>query len=694
MRLRLLTSVLFTTALLVGCGDSDTASAPAAAPQAAPAVEPEFVVEADRFADIRVLRYRIPGWETLSLEQKQLLYYLSEAGMSGRDIMWDQNYRHNLRIRRTLEEIVRHYPGDRTTAEWNAFMTYAKRVWFANGIHHHYAGDKFVPGFSSEYFRTLAEQSAPNSTWPLDENQTLDGLLTMLDPIMFDPTVDPRKTETGAGVDKVVSSAVNFYSGVTEAEVVAFYAARRSNDDSRPVSWGLNSTLVKENGQLVEKVWKVGGRYTQALERVVYWLEQAIAVAEDDDQRRALELLVKYYRSGDLADFDAYNIAWVADTASRVDAINGFIEVYNDPLGMRGSYESVVSFRDDEATRRIGAIAAQAQWFEDNSPILPRHRKANVTGVTGKVITVVSETGDSSPVSPSGINLPNSGWIRAEHGSKSVVLANIRAANDASPNPALEEFAASADEVARSKQWAELGSNLFVDMHEVIGHASGVVDPEVGTPTETLKQYYSPLEEGRADLVALYYLMDPKLIEIGVMPSLDVGKQQYDAYFRAGLLTQLQRIEPGKNLEEAHMRNRQMIAAWVLEKAQADNSVERITRDGETFFVVHDYERVRDLFGELLREVQRIKSEGDFAAGQALIESYGTVVDPALHAEVLRRYEPLNVAPFSGYINPRLTPVRAPGSEEITDVLVDYPSDFTEQMLDYAATYSFLPTVN
>jgi dipeptidyl-peptidase-3 len=506
--------------------------------------------------------------------------------------------------------------------------------------------------------------------------------------------MDPRKTETAAGVDKVVSSAVNFYSGVTEAEVVTFYAARRRNDDSRPVSWGLNSTLVKENGQLVEKVWKVGGRYTQALERVVYWLEQAISVAEDDAQRQALELLVQYYRSGDLADFDAYNIAWVADTTSRIDAINGFIEGYNDPLGMRGSFESVVSFRDDDATRRIGAIAGQAQWFEDNSPILPRHRKANVTGITGKVITVVSETGDSSPVSPSGINLPNSGWIRAEHGSKSVVLANIRTANDASPNPALEEFAASPDEVALSKQWAELGSNLFVDMHEVIGHASGVLDPEVGTPTETLKQYYSPLEEGRADLVALYYLMDPKLIEIGVMPSLDVGKQQYDAYFRAGLLTQLQRIEPGKNLEEAHMRNRQMIAAWVLEKAQADNSVERVTRDGETFFVVHDYDRVREHFGELLREVQRIKSEGDFAAGQALIESYGTVVDPTLHAEVLRRFEPLNVAPFSGYINPRLTPVRASGSDEITDVRVEYPDDFAEQMLDYAARYSLLPTVN
>jgi dipeptidyl-peptidase-3 len=694
MHPRLLASALIGTAYLYGCGDPGTGSPPAAVPPGGAQAEPEFVVEADRFADIRVLRYRIPGWESLSLQQKKLLYFLREAGMSGRDIMWDQNYRHNLRVRRTLEEIVRRYPGDRTTADWNAFMVYVKRVWFANGIHHHYSGDKLTPGFSSEYLRTLAQQSAANAMWPLDEGQTLDELLTELEPILFDRAVAARKIETAAGVDKVMASAVNFYSGVTEAEVVEYYAARSDADDPRPVSWGLNSRLVRENGELVEKVWKVGGTYTQALERVVSWLEQAISVAENDAQRRALELLVQYYRSGDLRDFDAYNIAWVKDTASRVDAINGFIEVYNDPLGMRGSFESVVSFRDDEATRRIASIAGSAQWFEDNSPIMPAHRKTNVTGITGKVITVVSEAGDASPVSPSGINLPNSGWIRAEHGSKSVVLSNIRAANDASPNPALDEFAASAEEIARAKQWAELGGNLFVDMHEVIGHASGVVNAGIGTPTETLKQYYSPLEEGRADLVALYYLMDPKLIEIGVMPSLDVGMQQYDNYFRSGLLTQLYRIEPGKNLEEAHMRNRQMIAAWVFEKAQADRGVERITRDGETFFVVRDYQRVRELFGELLREVQRIKSEGDFAAGQALIENYGTVVDGELHAEVLRRHEPLDVAAFSGFINPRLVPVMAPGTNEITDVRVDYPEDFAEQMLEYAASYSFLPTVN
>jgi dipeptidyl-peptidase-3 len=692
MRLRLLVCTLIGLALLYGCGGPEPASPPAEGPSAS--TEPEFAIEADRFADIRVLRYRIPAWESLSLQQKKLLYFLTEAGMSGRDIMWDQNYRHNLRVRRTLEEIVRHYPGDRTTADWNSFMTYTKQVWFANGIHHHYAHDKFTPGFSADYFRSLARASAPNATWPLDAGQDLEQLLEMLAPILFDPAVDARKTVTAADVDKVASSAVNFYSGVTEAEVVAYYETRRDSTATRPISWGLNSRLAKEDGAVVEEVWKVGGLYTQALERVVYWLEQAITVAEDDAQRRALELLVEYYRSGDLADFDAYNIAWVEDTASRVDAINGFIEVYNDPLGMRGSFESVVSFTDEEATGRIGAIASNAQWFEDHSPIMADHKKANVTGITGKVITVVSEAGDASPASMSGINLPNSGWIRAEHGSKSVVLANIRAANDASPNPALEEFAASAEEVARSKQWAELGGNLFVDMHEVIGHASGVVEPEVATPTETLKQYYSPLEEGRADLVALYYLLDPKLVEIGVMPSLDVGKQQYDAYFRNGLLTQLYRIEPGKNIEEAHMRNRQMISAWVLERAEPDKAVERVTRDGETFIVVHDYERVRELFGELLREVQRIKSEGDFAAGQALIETYGTVVDPTIHAEVLRRYEALDVAAFSGFINPKLVPVRAPGSDEITDVVVEYPDDFTEQMLDYATRYSFLPAVN
>lgn len=707
-RLRLLAALIMTTTLLQSCTDEPVATAPVAdapASVAAPAAPPElaaepaaadFQYEADRFADIRILRYQVPGFEELTLQQKQLLYFLAQAGMSGRDMLWDQNYKHNLRIRRTLEEIVRHYPGNRDTAEFGDFLTYAKRIWFANGIHHHYSSNKFQPGFTPAYFRALVQDSAPAASFPLDDGQSVDALLTLLEPILFDPTVAPKKVNTAPDVDKVLASATNFYEGVTEAEVTAFYESRIDRNDPRPVSWGLNSKLVKENGEVVEKVWKIGGMYSAALEQVVYWLEQAITVAENDAQRRALELLVQYYRSGDLADFDAYNVAWVADTASTIDVINGFIEVYNDPLGYRGSFESVVSIRDEDATQRIGAIADYAQWFEDNSPIMAEHKKASVQGITGKAITVVSESGDASPATPIGINLPNSAWIRAEHGSKSVSLSNITAAYNSSESGALVEFAYSDEEVARSRQWAELSGHLHTDMHEVIGHASGIINPGVGGTTETLKQYASPMEEGRADLVALYYMMDPMLMEIGVMPSMDVGIAEYDSYIRNGLLTQLYRIEPGNQIEEAHMRNRQEIAAWAYEHGRDENVIERLNRDGKTYFVINDYQRLRELFGELLREHQRIKSEGDFAAAQFLIETYGTKVDPELHAEVLRRYETLNVAPYSGFINPRLMPVveNTANGVEIVDVKVEYPTDFVEQMLEYAQSYSHLPTVN
>lgn len=706
-RLRILAAVIMTTTLLQSCADEPAATAPApvdapsalATPPAAAAAEAEaddFQYEADRFADIRILRYQVPGFEELSLQQKKLLYFLAQAGMSGRDILWDQNFKHNLRIRRTLEEIVRYYPGNRETAEFSEFLTYAKRVWFANGIHHHYSNNKFAPGFTPAYFRTLIQDSAPSASFPLDDGQSIDGLLSMLEPILFDPAVAPKKVNTAPDVDKVLSSATNFYEGVTEAEVMAFYESRIDRNDPRPISWGLNSKLVKENGAVVEKVWKIGGMYSAALEQVVYWLEQAITVAENDAQRRALELLVQYYRSGDLADFDAYNVAWVADTESAIDVINGFIEVYNDPLGYRGSFESVVSVRDEEATQRIGAIAEHAQWFEDNSPIMAEHKKASVQGITGKAINVVSESGDASPATPIGINLPNSAWIRAEHGSKSVSLSNITAAYNSSESGALVEFAYTEEEVARSRQWAELSGHLHTDMHEVIGHASGLINPGVGGTTETLKQYASPMEEGRADLVALYYMMDPMLIEIGVMPSLDVGMAEYDGYIRNGLLTQLYRIEPGNQIEEAHMRNRQEIAAWAFEHGRAENVIERVVRDGKTYFVINDYQRLRELFGELLREHQRIKSEGDFAAAQNLIENYGTKVDPELHAEVLRRYASLNVAPYSGFINPRLMPVVENTSTgvEIIDVKLEYPDDFVEQMLEYAQSYSHLPHEN
>ncbi len=709
LKLRPLASLIMAAVMLQACGGGtetvpppmEAATTAAVPAQVAQTEEPaaatdEFVYEADRFADIRILRYQIPGFDELTLQQKQLLFFLSQAGMSGRDMMWDQNFKHNLRIRRTIEEIMRHYPGDRATPEFNAFLTYAKRMWFANGIHHHYSSNKFQPEFSAEYFRQLAEESSPSASWPLDEGQSFEQLLAMLEPIMFDPAVAPKKVNTAADVDKIAASSVNFYEGVMEAEVVAFYDELSDPNDPTPVSYGLNSKLVKENGELVEKVWKVGGMYSQAIEQVVYWLEQAITVAENDKQRTALELLVKYYRSGDLADFDAYNVAWVADTESAIDVTNGFIEVYNDPLGFRGSYESVVSVRDIEATKRIGAIAEYAQWFEDNSPIMPEHKKADVTGITGKAIVVVSETGDASPATPIGINLPNSAWIRAQHGSKSVSLTNISAAYNSSESGALAEFAWSEEEIARARAHAELSGYLHTDMHEVIGHASGRINEGVAEESSTLKQYASTMEEGRADLVALYYMMDPMLMEIGVMPSMEVGMAEYDNYIRNGLMTQLYRIEPGQQIEEAHMRNRQEIAQWALERGREQNVIERKQRDGKTYFVINDYEALRQIFGELLREHQRIKSEGDFAAAQNLVENYGTKVDPELHAEVLQRYASLNVAPYSGFINPRLVPVveNTANGINILDVKVEYPDDFVEQMLEYAQSYSFLPTVN
>lgn len=656
----------------------------------------EFEYEADRFADIRIMRYPIPGFDDFSIQQKKLLYFLSQAGMSGRDIMWDQNYKHNLRIRRTIEEIIKHYPGDRSTEEFNAFLTYAKQMWFASGIHHHYSNDKFSPEFTAEYFAEIIFASADNSSFPLDEGQSLADLVEFLNPVIFDPDVDPKKVNTSPELDKVVASAVNFYENVTEEEVVAFYESRAAGDNPRPVSWGLNSKLTRENGEIVEKVWKVGGMYTEAIEQIVYWLEQAISVAETNEQSTALELLIRYYRSGDLADFDAYNIAWVADTESPIDMINGFIEVYNDPLGYRGSFESVVSIRDEDATLRIGRIAEIAQWFEDNSPIMDEHKKAEVVGITGKAIIVVSETGDASPATPVGINLPNSSWIRTDYGSKSVSLSNITAAYNSSEGGTLEEFAWSEQEIERSKTYREIGGHLFTDMHEVIGHASGKINEGIGTTRETLKQYASPMEEARADLVALYFMMDSKLLELGVMPSLDVGRARYDSYIRNGLMTQLYRIEPGNQIEEAHMRNRQEIAAWAYERGLPENVIERIVRDNKTYFLINDYQRLREIFGELLREHQRIKSEGDFAAAQFLIENYGTQVDLELHTEVLERYAALNVAPYSGFINPRLVPVVENTAEgvEIIDVSVEYPDDFVSQMLEYADRYSFLPTIN
>ncbi|MFH0946607.1 MAG: dihydrofolate reductase [Planctomycetota bacterium] len=648
-----------------------------------------FQYEADRFADLRVLRYQVPGFEDLALEKKKLCYYLYEAALSGREIIYDQKYRYNLAIKRTLEQIVRHYPGNRETDDFQNFMVYVKRVWFSNGIHHHYGNRKFKPGFSFETFASYAREST-KGRFPTRDGQSLEELLAELRPVMFDPSVDAKLVNKEAGVDLVTTSAVNFYQGVTQAEVEAFYAAMGDPSDPRPPSYGLNSQLVKQDGKLVERVWKVGGMYDAALSRVVHWLKKASKVAENEEQRQALDLLIKFHQSGDLKDYDDYSIAWVRDTASEVDVVNAFIEVYNDAMGYRGSFEAVVSVRDPIATQRVEKIAENAQWFEDNSPLMPEHKKAVVKGITGKAINVVVEAGDSSPSTPIGINLPNANWIRAEHGSKSVTLANIVNAYNQAQGGSLAEFAYDSEELELGKEYGELGGMLHTDMHEVIGHASGQINPGIGTPQETLKNYSSTLEEARADLVALYYLMDQKLVDLGLVPSLDVGRAQYNGFIRNGLMLQLRRLELGDQVEEDHMRNRQLVARWALEKGADRKVIERKEKDGKTCFVINDHEALRELFGQLLREIQRIVSEGDFAAGQALVEKYGVKVDLELHREVLKRYEALNVAAYSGFINPRLEPVKQDG--RIVDVNIEYPADFTEQMLEYAEKYAFLPT--
>jgi dipeptidyl-peptidase-3 len=647
----------------------------------------------DRFADVQVLPYEVPGFDQLNLQEKKLAYYLSQAALSGRDIIYDQNYEHNLRIRRLLSAVVDTYGGDRSSEDYLGLLDYAKRVWFANGIHHHYSSDKMLPDFTPEALAEMVRRSDA-SRLPLEDGQTVEDLLTLLQDPIFDPDTASKKVNLDPDVDQLTGSATNYYRDVTAAEATAFYAAKVDADPARPVSWGLNSQLAKIDGELVERTWKIGGMYSPAIEQIVYWLEKAATVAENDLQRAWIEKLIEYYRSGDLGDYDDYNIAWVADTESRVDAINGFTEVYGDPLGYRGAWESVVSIRDLEATHRISTIGGQAQWFEDNSPIMDEHKKVNVVGISAKVITVVMEGGDSAPSTVIGINLPNSNWIRKEHGSKSVTLGNIMESYEiASAASGLsDEFSLTDDEKERNQKYAALQSLLHTDMHEVIGHASGQINPGVGTPKETLKIYASTLEEARSDLVSLYFFMDPKLVELGLMPSLDVGKTAFEAYIRNGLQLQLRRIKPGDDIEQAHMRNRQLVAAWAYEKGLADKVIERVVENGKTFFVVRDYATLRALFGELLREIQRIKSEGDYEAARALVETYGVKVDQDMHQEVLERIAPLDIAAYSGFIQPRLVPVEENG--EIVDVRIEYPDDFPAQMLEYEKNYRFLPLNN
>lgn len=643
----------------------------------------DFNWNPENFADKKIVRYQIPGFDKLTLEQKKLVYYLTEAGLAGRDIMWDMNYRHNLKIRHALENIVINYKGDKASDDWKNFMVYVKNVWFSNGIHHHYSTDKFIPDFSQDYFMGLMKEVG--SELPEEALKA-----------MFDPNFDNKKVNLDPSKGLVKGSAVNFYApDITEAEVDAFYAKMIDKSDKTPISYGLNSKLVRDaDGNVVEQTWKIGGMYGPALEEVSKWLKKAAEVAENDQQKKAFDLLIKYYETGDLKVWDDYNIAWVETTEGDVDYINGFIEVYNDPKGYRGSYETVVEITDFDASARMKVLADNVQWFEDNSSIMDDHKKKEVVGVTYKVVTVAGEAGDASPSTPIGVNLPNANWIRQNHGSKSVSLGNIvEAYSKASSGGTLVEFANDQEEIDRVKAHGELADKLHTALHEVVGHASGQINEGVGTPKETLQSYASCLEEGRADLVALYYLMDPKLVELGLMSSLEVGKAAYDDYIRNGLVSQLRRIELGKDIEEAHMRNRQFVAAWVFEKGQAENVIEKVERDGKTYYNVVDYDKLRVLFGDLLKEVQRIKSEGDYEAGKALVENYGVKVDQALHAEVLKRSEALNIPPYGGFINPELAPV-TDAEGNITDIKVTYPDNFTQQMLDYAKKYTFLPLDN
>lgn len=644
------------------------------------------------FADLQVLRYQVPGFGGLTLQQKQLAYYLYEAALCGRDIIYDQSSKNGLTLRKTLEAIYGSYTGDKTTDDWKKFETYCGRFWFSNGNHHHYNMDKFFPECSSQYFREIARAS-DSSLFPRKAGESMESFFSRITPLIYDPKIEPKLVNLNAGIDNVKASSVNFYEGVTQKEVEDFYG--KFDHTGNVPAWGINSKVIKDrSGKIIEKVWKAGGMYSSAIEKIIGWLEKAIIVAEDEDQKKALQLLVQYYKTGDVHTWDDYNIAWVKDVNSRLDVVNGFIEVYMDPLGRKGSFESVVSMKDLRATKIIKAIADQAQWFEDHSPIMPEHKKKNVKGIIAKAITVIVESGSASPSTPIGINLPNNEWIRKEHGSKSVALTNIvHSYNAASAgNGMLDEFAVDDSVKARIKKWGDLSEDLHTDMHEAIGHASGQINPGVESTDKTLKTYASALEEARADLVGLYYIMDPKLIEIGVMPSLEVGEAQYDLYMMNGLMTQLVRLKPGEQLEEAHMRNRQLNAMWAYEKGKKDNVVEFVKRNGKTYVKVNDYNKLRDLFGQLLREIQRIKSEGDYQAGKNLIETYGVKVNPALHKEVLERYKKLNIKPYKGFIQPQLVPVM--DGDHITDVKVEYPDNFFEQMMKYGKQYSFLPLDN
>ena len=664
----------------------------ACAPQKQEAPAEEFNYSVEHFADLQILRYQVPGFEDLTPQQKEMIYYLSQAAIEGRDILYDQNCKHNLCIRRTLEAIYENYQGDKNSADFKNMETYLKRVWFSNGIHHHYSGDKFVPEFSQEFFAEAVKSLNPELL-PLMEGETPEALIEKLTPVIFDPSTYAKRTNLAAGQDLLLTSACNYYEGVSQAEAEAFYGAMKDPNDITPISYGLNSKLVKENGQLVEKTYKVGGLYSPALEKVVYWLEKAAAVAENPQQKAVIEKLIEFNKTGDLKHFDEYCILWVGEHNAQIDFVTGFTETYGDPLGLKASWEAVINFKNLEATKRTEIISSNAQWFEDHSPIDDQYKKEEVKGVSAKVITAAMLGGDCYPATPIGINLPNSNWIRHDYGSKSVTIENITEAYDKSAlgSGFGEEFMWSDVERERAKKFGSLTNNLHTDLHECLGHGSGKLLP--GVDPDALKEHGSTIEETRADLFGLYYMGDPIMVELGLLPDAEAYKAEYYQFMMNGLMTQLTRIEPGKNIEESHMRNRQLIASWVMEKGAADKVVEFVQRDGKTYVVINDYEKLRELFGALLKEIQHIKSTGNYEAAKQMVETYAVNVDPELHKEVLARYEKLGLAPYKGFINPVYTPVYDKDGK-MTDVTVSYTEGYAEQHLRYSKEFANLPTYN
>lgn len=645
-----------------------------------------YIVE--QFADLQLLRYQVTGFENLTLRQKELVYYLSQAALEGRDILFDQNGKYNLQIRKLLEAVYVSYSGDRQDEEFKALEVYLKRIWFSNGIHHHYACNKFVPGFSPEFLRRLIDATDVLSL-PLKPHESVDELCTELFPVIFDLKIMPKRVNQADGEDLVLTSAANYYEGVSQQEAETFYDSQKTPGESHPVMYGMNSRLVKKDGKIQEEVWKIDGMYGKAIEKIVFWLEKAEKVAESEVQREVVRLLIDFYRTGDLKIFDAYSIAWLKDTDSRVDFVNGFIESYGDPLGMKASWESIVNFKDLEATRRTDIISSCAQWFEDHSPVSASFKKEQVKGVSAKVITAAMLGGDLYPSSAIGINLPNSNWIRSVHGSKSVTIGNLTDAYNqaAKGNGFREEFVYGPEEKQLLEKYADITGNLHTDLHECVGHGSGRLLP--GVDPDALKAYGSTIEEARADLFGLYYLPDARLVELGLTPDAEAYKAEYYSYMMNGLLTQMVRVEPGHDLEEAHMRNRQLIARWALVKGSAEQVVELVKKEGKTYVKINDYLQLRRLFAELLCEIQRIKSEGDYEAARALVETYGVKLDKALHEEVRERYRTLHLAPYKGFVNPVYVP-EYDAEGKIADVKIDYTEGYTEQMLRYSRDYSNL----